>query len=806
MTRYSDLSKEGKARFDYFKTVVNTLTEGKDKDGASKALQKNFEAVQKQYMGHSIPTKLDAYLQGCLKEGPSTTSDFIIFPFGLNESQKTAVHTAVTYEASVIEGPPGTGKTQTILNIIANAIVRGQSIAVVSNNNVAVENVKEKLEKESLGFIAALLGKRENVDSFVEGQTGNYPDMNSWKISKEERTLIRNTIIKLNQEVSSYLSLKNRKAQLIQEESAYRLEQSYYLDYFDTVEWSHKEQTVQGIHSKKIMEILNLLEDLSRDNKPLHWFVKLKLWFRYNWKIVSLISTPQKGLQEFLLREFYHLKMEEIEKEMVEIEDKLKGFSFERKMDELQKSSMKYLKSYLADRFTGKRAIFNNLWYSGEHFIREYPVVLSTTYSIKRTFKEMTYDYIIVDEASQVDIVTGVLALSCAKNIVIVGDLQQLPNVMPKDIVKLVNSLWQENLGEGYCNHRENLLSSVKKVWPHIATTLLQEHYRCHPKIIGFCNRKFYDDRLIIMTEEKAEDKPLTLYKTKVGNHGREHHNQREIDIITKEILPQFKEEEYADIGIITPYKDQVEWICSAVGTRCEVATVHKYQGREKKYIILSSVDNQIGNFVNDPSMLNVAVSRAIEKLFVVTSGNKENENTLYGDLAKYIEYNNLEIIESTVTSIFDLLYEEHRKARWEYLQKQKRVSEYDSENLLYGIIMEILSKNEFSGLGCAVHVPLAHSIKSYEKFSSEEAEYIKRSWSHNDFVIYDKMNKRPLLAIEVDGTQYHKEGSLQFEKRDALKNSIFGKIEIELLRLRTDGSGEKEKIINMLRKILCLE
>lgn len=44
---------------------------------------------------------------------------------------------------SVIEGPPGTGKTQTILNIIANIVMEGKNVAIVSNNNSATRNVLE---------------------------------------------------------------------------------------------------------------------------------------------------------------------------------------------------------------------------------------------------------------------------------------------------------------------------------------------------------------------------------------------------------------------------------------------------------------------------------------------------------------------------------------------------------------------------------------------------------------------------------------------------------------------------------------
>ena len=49
-----------------------------------------------------------------------------VFPFGCNESQYQAVVNALSNRISIIEGPPGTGKTQTILNIIANLCFRGK--------------------------------------------------------------------------------------------------------------------------------------------------------------------------------------------------------------------------------------------------------------------------------------------------------------------------------------------------------------------------------------------------------------------------------------------------------------------------------------------------------------------------------------------------------------------------------------------------------------------------------------------------------------------------------------------------------
>ena len=99
------------------------------------------------------------------------------------------------------------------------------------------------------------------------------------------------------------------------------------------------------------------------------------------------------------------------------------------------------------------------------------------------------------------------------------------------------------------------------------------------------------------------------MYRTAAGNHARGHLNQRQIDVIQQEVLPRLNQQNFQSIGIITPYRDQVAAIRKQLGGAYEVDTVHKFQGREQDAIILTSVDNVITDFVDDPHMLNVAVS-----------------------------------------------------------------------------------------------------------------------------------------------------------------------------------------------------
>lgn len=130
---------------------------------------------------------------------------------------------------------------------------------------------------------------------------------------------------------------------------------------------------------------------------------------------------------------------------------------------------------------------------------------------------------------------------------------------------------------------------------------MLKEHYRCHPKIINFCNKKFYNNELVIMTEDKDEQDVIKVIKTNKGNHKRDNTSQRQLDII-KEILPKIKTN---DIGIIAPYNKQVDLIKQNIQD-IEVSTVHKFQGREKDVIIISTVDDEISDFVADSNILNV--------------------------------------------------------------------------------------------------------------------------------------------------------------------------------------------------------
>ena len=698
---------------------------------------------------------------------------------------------------------------------IRKEVIRGESVAVVSSNNSATKNIIDKLTKYEVDFISAYLGNTENKEEFIKSQT-SIPQMRCWRIKNTEIKEIEKSLKQRYKHLQEKLEQQNKLSKLKQELSAYKLEYSHHLKYIEQFYIEEIPEDITNIKSvDKALEMSFLVEIADEEYKNKNKFIEIIKTVIEFLKIKKFKRTIAEQLlkkysKECLIalyqQKFYQIKIFKNKKAIEKLEQELNSFDFNSKMKEYSELSTQIFKAKLAEKYTlqkRKTYTIDELQTKSEDFIKDYPVVLSTTYSLRTCLsKDVMYDYVIVDEASQVDLCTGVLALSSANKAVIVGDLKQLPNVVDSKNAKLTDEVFNNfDMPEVYRYKNHCLLSSVSELFKQAPHTLLKEHYRCHPKIIEFCNKKFYNNELIILSKIQSDKKPLIVYKTVAGNHTRDNVNQRQIDVIKNEIIPNENLCTIDDsLGIVTPYRNQTNALQSQFnGTGVKADTVDKFQGQENKVIILSTVDNNITDFTDNPNRLNVAISRAIEQLIVVINGNEQKKDTIINELVKYIEYNNCEIKESKIFSVFDLLYQTYAEQRRIFLRKYKKISEYDSENLMYGLINEIIKKYN-GNYEIAVHVPLNMIIRDLGLMSDDEKKYAKNDWTHVDFLIYKTIDKSPALAIEVDGSKYHKEGSKQ-AKRDELKNTIFAKYDIPLCRFNTAGSNEKEKLSQMFKE-----
>lgn len=819
ITRSCLAETSSKDIFGYLKKVAE-VNELKADDG-TKLLAKQYEKINFIADNRAIAVYLNPQKYKLQTQSTPT----LIFPFGCNASQQKAVQTAFENQISVVQGPPGTGKTQTILNIIANILVRGKTVQVVSNNNSAIVNVLEKLSKYDMGFIVALLGSTANKEKFIETQEEEkqYPEnFESWHDAETEQPLFLDKIHHQTEELKSIFSKQERLAMARQEIQALKIEWQHYLQEFGT-----KESTTKLRRNSNSAALLNLWNECQQfaekeqtsNLRGITAFIQRLKWLFFRFKSKTICKIPDKN---FYKREmssiiadfqilFYQTKHSELEVEIDTLEKELANKDASEMAKQMADASMKYLKNKLFRTYGNNhdKPVFTleDLKDNWREVQKEYPIILSTTFSsVSSLHRDTVYDYLIMDEASQVSVETGALALSCAKNAIIVGDTMQLPNVVTEEDKEKLDFIANACLIKAeYDCARMSFLQSVCKVIPNVPQTLLREHYRCHPKIINFCNQKFYGGNLVIMTCDKGEKDVIRAIRTAKGNHSRSHLNQREIDVIKEEVLPALSYDT-DEIGVIAPYNKQVNAVKSVLEESIDVATVHKFQGREKDAIIMTTVDDTITSFSDDPNLLNVAVSRAKQQFYLVVSGNEQPKDCNISDLIAYIEYNNGTVIASKIHSIFDYLYEQYTDARIAYLKKHKKISEYDSENLTFALIEDILQENiHMCHLNIICHLPLYMLIQDYSLLNAEESKYAANINTHIDFLIYNRVSKQPILAIETDGYMYHKSGTRQAE-RDVKKDHILELYGIPLVRLSTIGSNEKKVVVDKLSEVLHLQ
>ncbi|MFA1030081.1 ATP-binding protein [Pseudomonas syringae pv. helianthi] len=772
--------------FTYFRSVAAarlSVAAAGDKKGIAENIDRQMGTLSL-----SPATALHAYCKG--QHGKLESSGNFIFPFGLNESQLKAVEEAFHSQISLIEGPPGTGKTQTILNIIANILLQGKTVAVVSNNNAAVENVYEKLGKCGLDYLVARLGSVDNQKAFF----ANRPSRPSLELPPAPAMEDIQGVLK---QLKGYLGARNAAAQLQIEINELEIERRYLVQWQQDNGVAAPSLDRYKLSPQKTTDLMAYLEHLASERIR----IKDRIELLFNFRILRTrpFDNWDKRMSAFysLQLHYYDKVLQGKKAELAAHEEALRVGNFKALLEELTTSSMLHLKHHLHRHISDDDSF--DIDYKKkrlDEFLKRYPVIGSSTHSIVNSLGgKAVLDYVIIDEASQQDIVPGVLALSCAKNLIIVGDRKQLAHI-PEKLGLKAPAPWYD------CEKYSLLDSCVGVFGDTIPMTLLKEHYRCHPRIIQFCNQQFYDNQLVPMTQDEGEQ-ALTLLVTAKGNHTRNNSNLRELDSLMAVLEGNGESlwEGEDGRGFIAPFKNQAALSGSCLPADFINDTVHKFQGRECDEIVFSTVLDKHKSaerlsFVDDARMVNVAVSRAKNKFTLVTGDNVfKTGNGHIAALIRYMEYyaEDGEVHRAPVISAFDLLYNEYDRSL-ERLNKRlnPKDSSFKSEQIVAQILREALAQDNRRGI-MFHHEVLLIQLASVTRtgFTGRELEFM-RNGARCDFVLYFKLGKSPLGVIEVDGG--HHNDPVQIE-RDAVKNSILEKCGIPLLRLRTIESHIEEKV-----------
>lgn len=785
-------TREIKNFIDYLKAIAVLMP---TEDG------QNFLLNQLDKMTVLENSALGKFLQG--KLGRIEDKEVIIFPFDTNLSQRIAVKRAMEEDLSVIQGPPGTGKTETIRNIVSNYVARGGSVAVVSGNNEATRNVKDKFESTGFGYLNAFLGNSENVKKFFES-----PHENIRQIEKIDKTNSERLLKKVSGGVETYLKYSLDIARIVQSVSEYEVEKE-----INDAEYRIKQRIVpqelakRKYTSAKLLELASVLETLP-ENKITSFFNRARLSFLFGIIKVKEIAKNREDSIEYLKNKYYGVKISELNDEKNKKQEFIDSNNLSELLNGQKDLSMKIFLSCLRERYESldRRAFsISDYKFHFSDFTKRYPIVYSTTHALRScTGDNFLYDCVIIDESSQVDLISAAIAFSVAKRVVLVGDEKQLPHVVKSQLLPVLNDIFSKYKLADYFDYAKNsILHCALKKEKNIVSTLLNEHYRCDPQIISFCNKRFYNDELVICTSH-IERNGVTII-THGSHFERNRSNEREVDIIEKEIIKELPADK---TGIIAPYNNQIALLNERFGDSGYVIdTIHKFQGKEKDYIILSTVANKIKiyedeeqiDFLNNPNLINVAISRAKKRLYILASEEVlGQEGSILRDLSKYYEYycSETKKLKTNVFSVFDLMYDDYAPILEKTKKELLNISAFASENIIATVIDEICRSGEYGTLGYKFNYPLKYVIKTTSITDAEDIKFVSNINTHCDFLIYNKLNKEIEMVVEVDGSQHKEEIQAARDKR---KDRLLKAAGIKILRLPTTSIECKEKIIAVL-------
>lgn len=275
--------------------------------------------------------------------------------------------------------------------------------------------------------------------------------------------------------------------------------------------------------------------------------------------------------------------------------------------------------------------------------------------SANRILTGQKFGTVFIDEAAQALEAACWIAIRKADRVILAGDHCQLPPTV-KDPQAL-------RAGLGY-----TLMQSIVKNRPE-TVSLLKVQYRMNDEIMRFSSNWFYGGMLESAPEVKYRsildfDTPMEWVNTEgmdcneefVGeNYGRINKPEAELSVaqLKAYILKIGKErflEEKIDVGLISPYKAQVQYLRQLIRkdnffkpyrSAITINTVDGFQGQERDVILISLVraneEGQIG-FLNDLRRMNVAITRARMKLIILGDVSTLTRHTFYAELYRYIE------------------------------------------------------------------------------------------------------------------------------------------------------------------------
>ena len=594
-----------------------------------------------------------------------TLADFFpVTPLSLSDAQLNVIKNVENAKLVSVFGPPGTGKSQTIVNLAAHLIANGKTVLVASRMDKAVDVIAERLNELGAPFLALRAGRlnyQRELSMQLQDLLANKVDLdedaeNSILCDVSDMENLLKAISDLEKKAEKIIKLEKAwtelKEQIDLEQPMHAAPQfikaNLKEDEIKTVENSinslsgnmEKSGFWNGIKNmsaignlKRILKINNF--DVNNENLAV-----LKNELEY----AKLICKARMTENEIQTTGNIHILSEQI-RNMKKKQKRLAIDILKTKrraaLKGLMQDPVKRQRLFVHSKsLVEKKKNLQNRLLETEDFkplLEAFPCWCVTTYAVSGSLpmKPGLFDVVIIDEASQCDIASCFPILYRAKKAVVVGDDKQLPHLSFLEKAKEQSFLSQYGINDRYqlmWRFRTNSMFDLANYYS-MHPVLLDEHFRSLPPIINFSNKEFYGGRIRVM---RRNDNSKKVLETVVVPDGKVDfdatRNLPEIEALVKRLHEIVVEDERKNpekpvsIGIISPFRAQVEQLKISVAKvlsehmiekhQIEIGTAHTFQGDERDIILTSwaYANNSFPQsliFLQKPNLFNVAITRA---------------------------------------------------------------------------------------------------------------------------------------------------------------------------------------------------
>ncbi|MDQ6901025.1 MAG: AAA family ATPase, partial [Candidatus Dormibacteraeota bacterium] len=439
----------------------------------------------------------------------------------LNDSQERSLASAATAPLTVITGPPGTGKSQTVAGIVADAWLRGESVLLASTNNAPIDSVIED--------------KVAQVDEGLMLRTGN-----AFK-QQEMVSELRELIVRIRDRPAAEEASALPAATLAYHQTAQQLEERARIerDILAAAEGrDHARAALATVVPLPARHLHRRIGAIARKATRTRW-----QWLRRRRTraCLTLAGFPEDSvdvgrvLEWILAEESFDKAWNTLHQSQEETGDE-SFHHFSAARDRWRSASASAVNARVRGAYTAGAQVLGDLVRTSDAQLRRERIGQAKAYvkgwatsalSTRPNFdcRAAVFDLVIVDEASQCNLAAVLPLAYRAKRLVIVGDQKQLAPV-----VKIGADELRDLAARAGASHEELAAASqtfgADSAYSAFAARLnfdpylLDEHYRCHPDIIRFCNREFYDDQLVVLTRvDRNPERPHALEWREVQGH-----------------------------------------------------------------------------------------------------------------------------------------------------------------------------------------------------------------------------------------------------------------------------------------------